>query len=141
MANSNTNKANNFGTAPVFFTAISTILGAILFLRFGYAVGHGQFESIVKTTNGGETWNTINSKTTSGLNAVYFSDENSGLVFGENGIVLKTTTGGVTGFEETKQRLENGNWEFRCSNVPDTQIRQIFLVDPNGVKLELNFKF
>jgi amino acid transporter len=30
---------NKFGTAPVFFTAISTILGAILFLRFGYAVG------------------------------------------------------------------------------------------------------
>jgi len=28
-----------FGTDPVFFTAISTILGAILFLRFGYAVG------------------------------------------------------------------------------------------------------
>lgn len=29
-----------FGTAPVFLTAISTILGAILFLRFGYAVGN-----------------------------------------------------------------------------------------------------
>jgi amino acid transporter len=28
-----------FGTIPVFFTAISTILGAILFLRFGFAVG------------------------------------------------------------------------------------------------------
>lgn len=28
-----------FGAIPVFFTAISTILGAILFLRFGYAVG------------------------------------------------------------------------------------------------------
>ncbi|MTB49423.1 amino acid permease [Lewinella sp. W8] len=28
-----------FGTAPVFFTAISTILGAIMFLRFGFAVG------------------------------------------------------------------------------------------------------
>ncbi len=28
-----------FGTAPVFFTSISTILGAILFLRFGYATG------------------------------------------------------------------------------------------------------
>ncbi len=28
-----------FGTAPVFFTAISTILGAVLFLRFGFAVG------------------------------------------------------------------------------------------------------
>ena len=33
-----TNKSG-FGTAPVFFTAISTILGAILFLRFGFAVG------------------------------------------------------------------------------------------------------
>jgi amino acid transporter len=28
-----------FGTIPVFFTAISTIIGAILFLRFGFAVG------------------------------------------------------------------------------------------------------
>ncbi|HOS73388.1 MAG TPA: hypothetical protein PLZ75_13165, partial [Bacteroidales bacterium] len=28
-----------FGSIPVFFTAISTILGAILFLRFGFAVG------------------------------------------------------------------------------------------------------
>ncbi|MDR0715019.1 MAG: amino acid permease [Bacteroidales bacterium] len=32
-----------FGTAPVFFTSISTILGAILFLRFGYAVGNMGF--------------------------------------------------------------------------------------------------
>ncbi|WP_420318947.1 amino acid permease [Ekhidna sp.] len=29
-----------FGTLPVFMTTLSTILGAILFLRFGYAVGH-----------------------------------------------------------------------------------------------------
>ena len=34
-----TTQSNKFGTAPVFLTAISTILGAILFLRFGYAVG------------------------------------------------------------------------------------------------------
>ena len=33
----------SFGTAPVFFTAISTILGAIMFLRFGYAVGNTGF--------------------------------------------------------------------------------------------------
>ena len=32
-------KVKSFGTAPVYFTAISTILGAILFLRFGFAVG------------------------------------------------------------------------------------------------------
>ena len=35
-----TSLKNKFGTAPVFFTAISTILGAIMFLRFGYAVGN-----------------------------------------------------------------------------------------------------
>ena len=33
-------KGYGFGTAPVFLAAISTILGAILFLRFGYAVAH-----------------------------------------------------------------------------------------------------
>ena len=36
-------KKANFGTLPVFFTAISTILGAIMFLRFGYAVGNTGF--------------------------------------------------------------------------------------------------
>mgnify|MGYP001392132224 CR=1 FL=1 len=36
-----------FGTAPVFFTAISTILGAILFLRFGYAVGTVGFVGVI----------------------------------------------------------------------------------------------
>ena len=31
---------HGFGALPVFLTGISTILGAIMFLRFGYAVGH-----------------------------------------------------------------------------------------------------
>lgn len=40
-ANPATNQhGHGFGTAPVFLASISTILGAILFLRFGYAVGH-----------------------------------------------------------------------------------------------------
>ena len=37
MGAETTNK--RFSTIPVFFTAVSTILGAILFLRFGFAVG------------------------------------------------------------------------------------------------------
>ena len=36
-------KKANFGTLPVFLTSLSTILGAILFLRFGYSVGHVGF--------------------------------------------------------------------------------------------------
>ncbi len=39
--------SKRFGTAPVFFTAISTILGAILFLRFGYAVGTLGFWGVI----------------------------------------------------------------------------------------------
>lgn len=38
-------KSRKFGTGAVFFTAISTILGAILFLRFGFAVGQLGFLS------------------------------------------------------------------------------------------------
>ena len=38
MAESNA-VSQKFGTLPVFLTSISTILGAILFLRFGWAIG------------------------------------------------------------------------------------------------------
>ena len=37
----------SFGTAPVFFTAIATILGAILFFRFGFAVGTLGFWGVI----------------------------------------------------------------------------------------------
>jgi amino acid transporter len=33
-------RGHGFGTSPVFLASASTILGAIMFLRFGYAVGH-----------------------------------------------------------------------------------------------------
>lgn len=33
-------RGHGFGTSPVFLAGISTILGAVMFLRFGYAVGH-----------------------------------------------------------------------------------------------------
>jgi amino acid transporter len=40
MAKKSVRRGHGFGTAPVFLAAISTILGAILYLRFGYAVAH-----------------------------------------------------------------------------------------------------
>ncbi|MCD6346441.1 MAG: amino acid permease [Bacteroidales bacterium] len=43
----NSQSTKRFGTAPVFFTAISTILGAIIFLRFGFAVGTLGFWGVV----------------------------------------------------------------------------------------------
>ncbi|HDR68235.1 MAG TPA: amino acid permease, partial [Bacteroidaceae bacterium] len=41
------NKKAKFGTIPVFMTTISTILGAIVFLRFGYAVAHQGFIGVI----------------------------------------------------------------------------------------------
>jgi amino acid transporter len=45
--NTSENAARRFGTAPVFITAISTILGAILFLRFGFATGTLGFWGVI----------------------------------------------------------------------------------------------
>lgn len=47
MAKSLVNPNAKFGTMPVFLTALSTILGAILFLRFGWAVGQVGFMGVV----------------------------------------------------------------------------------------------
>ncbi len=47
-AGQSASSGHGFGTAPVFLASISTILGAILFLRFGYAVAHvGLWGSLV----------------------------------------------------------------------------------------------
>ncbi|MBA7579329.1 hypothetical protein ES708_21199 [subsurface metagenome] len=47
MSKSLINKKANFGTFEVFVTSISTILGAILFLKFGWAVGNHGFITVV----------------------------------------------------------------------------------------------
>jgi len=45
---SSLNPKGRFGTLPVFLTAISTILGAILFLRFGFVIGNlGFYQTIL----------------------------------------------------------------------------------------------
>lgn len=47
MAKPLVNLNAKFGTMPVFLTALSTILGAILFLRFGWAVGQVGFFGVL----------------------------------------------------------------------------------------------
>ncbi len=47
MQKSLSNPNASFGSMPVFMTAISTILGAILFLRFGWAIGNVGFIGVI----------------------------------------------------------------------------------------------
>lgn len=42
-------------------------------------------------------------------------------------------------FESTKSRLEKSGEELRVREIPSMNLNQLFLTDPNGVVVELNF--
>ncbi len=45
----------------------------------------------------------------------------------------------ATDFEGTKAKLQQHGIKFSEMSVPDFNVRQIFVHDPDGVKVELNF--
>jgi photosystem II stability/assembly factor-like uncharacterized protein len=49
---------------------------------------------LLKTGDGGNTWHEVNTDTTLPYNSVWFVDTDTGFVFGEGGIILRTTNGG-----------------------------------------------
>ena len=59
----------------------------------GYACGDGG--TIIKTTDGGNTWAINKTKTKESIRSLSFTDENSGWACGLAGTILKTTNGGV----------------------------------------------
>lgn len=68
----------------------------------GYLInGSGSFyEMIFKTTDGGETWNSIASPTTSGINSIIFFEDDEGVIVGDNSIIFRTVTGGMVKIQE-----------------------------------------
>jgi catechol 2,3-dioxygenase-like lactoylglutathione lyase family enzyme len=44
------------------------------------------------------------------------------------------------GYDDVASKLTDRGMEFLSKELPDFRIRQIFVHDPNGVKLELNFR-
>ena len=61
--------------------------------------------TILRTTNGGETWTRQISDTTSWLSGVYFINTNNAIVVGENGTILHTTNGGTNWISQS-----SGTW-------------------------------
>jgi len=45
----------------------------------------------------------------------------------------------AAGFEQVRQQFEELGLDFDVTVVPDLNVTQVFVDDPNGVKLELNF--
>ena len=46
----------------------------------------------------------------------------------------------IDDYEEAVRRLETAGVTFRAVDIEGTPIRQIFLRDPNGVNIELNYR-
>ncbi|MFN3232057.1 MAG: VOC family protein [Alphaproteobacteria bacterium] len=44
-----------------------------------------------------------------------------------------------SGFDAMKERLEKSSLKYGANEVPDFNIKQLFVHDPDGVKIELNF--
>jgi catechol 2,3-dioxygenase-like lactoylglutathione lyase family enzyme len=44
------------------------------------------------------------------------------------------------GYGKVKRNLEAKGFELSCNELPDIQLKQIFLADPNGLGIELNFR-
>jgi len=62
-------------------------------LNEGYAVG--DYGLILKTSNGGTSWESITSGISKTFSSVCFSDSNKGFIFGESGTILTSVNGGL----------------------------------------------
>jgi photosystem II stability/assembly factor-like uncharacterized protein len=96
-----------------WFILILNKLNSILFtdVNTGYCVGDTGV--ILRTSNQGMNWTTINSGTDAALQSVFFANANVGYISGERGIVLKTTNGGVNWLSEISPTL---NTLDQCSS-------------------------
>lgn len=77
--------ANNLGT-----------LWDISFINEETGYVCGNIGVLLRTTNSGENWNSINTFTNNRLWSVNFVNENTGYVSGSNGLTLKTTNSGTS---------------------------------------------
>jgi photosystem II stability/assembly factor-like uncharacterized protein len=75
----------------------SKTLSSIFFLndQKGYAIDSWG-DNFRYTTNGGNSWNNINFFKSYKLNEIFFVDSQNGWIVGENGVIIKTTSGSTS---------------------------------------------
>lgn len=91
----------------------------------GYIVGWGMYDNVLKSTDAGETWYTINAPVTSAFNEVEFINSGTGYIFNLNDI-FKTTTGGIV----SAKSPESSN-TFSIFNVYPNPFRSEVRIDIN----------
>lgn len=122
---------NYFGT---HFTSVMT----------GYVVGSASGTSspiVLKTTNGGTNWTAQPTGQAQYLEDVTFTDDNTGWVCGRVGLLMKTTTGGVTvGITNINSHAETFHLSQNYPNPfnPETKIRFSIPAAPGGAEVKLS---
>ncbi len=95
--------------------------GAIFDISFAdYATGYASLDNggVLKTTDGGSTWDSIGTGTTASLYACHFSDPFTGWVSGAGGVFLNTTDGGNSWTAEESGTTD----DLRAMTLADDQL-------------------
>ena len=106
-ANGKIYKTTNGGTSWVEQTDTVVYKGGINDIYFvdaqvGYACGsNSNGTSVIKSTNGGQTWKAVTHPTTSSYYDMYWADQNVALICGSSSNVLMTSDGGATWTNKT----------------------------------------
>ncbi len=96
-----TNAGQSF--ARKIYLAPSTRIESFQFINdmTGWAAsGYGGLGVLLKTTDRGETWKQSANTDNLQLNSVFFINENTGWICGNNEVIIKTTTGGTIGIQQ-----------------------------------------
>ena len=72
---------------------------------FYYNKDFEKYGYILKTTDGGKNWDENYSILENALNDIQFIDKNTGWAVGEDGVVIRTTNGGVTWVEKEQEHI------------------------------------
>ena len=103
---------------PSNISQVSTIYGVDMFdTDLGWAVGDRG--TLLKTVDGGVTWNSVQTPISIKFTRVKFFDQSLGYAVGEKGYVIKTTNGG-------------DSW-FLLDSVVNDNLKDLFIIDPNTV--------
>lgn len=102
-------KSNNYGdewvkSQVVFLMIIIMMFFLLMNLQAGVVSSYG---AILKTVDGGNTWNEKNSGVNFSLSSIFFIDNNVGWVAGGPGTIIKSTDGGESWIAQTSG---TNNW-------------------------------
>ena len=67
----------------------------------------GEFGTILKTTDGGDSWVEVSSGVESDINGIFFRTSSIGYAAGANGVLLKSSDGGSTWEESSSNATED----------------------------------